>query len=73
MAVIATAVATAYRVAPTPVVGVFDTAYLGFAAVCGAVFFGDIPTAREALGIALIACSAILMSGRRQELKDHCC
>ncbi len=73
MAVIATAVATAYRVAPTPIVGVFDTAYLGFAAVWGVIFFGDIPTTREALGIALIACSAILMSGRRQERKDHDC
>jgi len=71
LAVIATAVATAYRVAPTPVVGVFDTAYLGFAAIWGAVLFGDVPTAREALGIALIACSAILMSGGRQERKDH--
>lgn len=73
LAVIATAVATAYRVAPTPVVGVFDTAYLGFAAVWGVVFFGDVPTAREALGIALIACSAFLMSRSRQNLKDHCC
>lgn len=62
LAVIATAVATAYRVAPTPIVGVFDTAYLGFAAVWGALFFGDAPTSQEALGIALIACSAILMS-----------
>lgn len=73
LAVIATAVATAYRVAPTPVVGVCDTAYLGFAAVWGVIFFGDIPTAWEALGIALIACSAILMSARRQERKDHDC
>ncbi len=72
LTVIATAVATAYRLAPTPVVGVFDTAYLGFAAVWGAVLFGDVPTGREALGIALIACSAILMSGGRQERKDHC-
>jgi drug/metabolite transporter (DMT)-like permease len=71
LAVIATAVATAYRAAPTPVVGVFDTAYLGFAAVWGVVFFGDVPTTREALGIALIACSAILVSGNRQKRKVH--
>jgi drug/metabolite transporter (DMT)-like permease len=73
LAVIATAVATAYRVAPTPVVGVFDTAYLGFAAVWGVVFFGDAPTPRETLGIALIACSAIVMSSRRQKRKDEYC
>ncbi len=73
LAVIATAVAKAYRVAPTPVVGVFDTAYLGFAAVWGLVFFGDAPTAREGLGIALIASSAILMSGNRPKRKDEYC
>ncbi|MDT0684168.1 DMT family transporter [Roseicyclus sp. F158] len=73
LAVIATAVATGYRAAPTPVVGVFDTAYLGFAAVWGVVLFGDVPTAREGLGIALIASSAILMSGSRPKRKDEYC
>ena len=66
LAIIATAVAAAYRLAPTPVVGVFDTAYLGFAAFWGALFFGEVPTVREGLGIAMIAAGAILMSVRRQ-------
>lgn len=64
LAIIATAVALAYRLAPTPVVGVFDTAYLGFAALWSAVFFEDIPTFREALGIGAIAAAAVLMSAR---------
>lgn len=65
LAVIATVVSAAYRLAPTPVVGVFDTAYLGFAALWGALLFGEVPTSREALGIGMIAASAILMSGAR--------
>ncbi len=69
LAGIATAVALAYRLAPTPVVGVFDTAYLGFAALWGALFFAEVPTAQEACGIALIAAGAILGSGRRQRRK----
>lgn len=64
LAVIATAVSLAYRLAPTPVVGVFDTTYLAFAALWGMVLFGDIPTPREALGISAIGMGAILMSGR---------
>ncbi|ETX29187.1 permease [Roseivivax isoporae LMG 25204] len=65
MAIIAPAVALAYRLAPTPVVGVFDTAYLGFAAVWGALFFGEVPSTREGLGITMIAAGAILMSRNR--------
>ena len=65
LAIIATAVALAYRIAPTPVVGVFDTAYLGFATMWSAVFFGDTPGPREISGIGLIAAGAILMSQRR--------
>lgn len=71
MAIIATAVAMAYRLAPTPVVGVFDTAYLGFAALWGALFFGEVPTTREALGISMIAAGAILVSVRRQHQEEH--
>ncbi|QDY69299.1 DMT family transporter [Qingshengfaniella alkalisoli] len=71
LAIIATAVAMAYRLTPTPVVGVFDTAYLGFAALWGALFFGEVPTAREALGISMIAAGAILMSARRQRQQEH--
>ncbi|SFI51646.1 DMT family transporter [Albimonas pacifica] len=58
LAVIATAVALAYRLAPPPVVGVFDTAYLGFAALWGAVLFAQTPGPREAAGLGLIALGA---------------
>ncbi len=71
LAIISMAVALAYRIAPTPVVGVFDTAYIGFAALWGIVFFADVPTAQEWLGICLIAMGAILMSYRpAQEESD---
>lgn len=73
LAVIATVVASAYRLAPTPVVGVFDSAYLGFAAFWGVIFFGEIPTAREGLGIGMTAAGAILMSGIRQERESADC
>ena len=63
-ALAATGIALAYRLAPTPVVGVFDTSYLGFAALWGAVLFDDLPTATAAAGIGLIAGGAILMSRR---------
>lgn len=65
LAFVATAVATGYRLAPTPVAGVVDAAYLGFAALWGALFFAEIPGLRETLGIAMIAGGAILTSVRR--------
>jgi len=60
LAIIATAVAFAYRSAPAPVVGVFDNAYLGFAALWGGVLFGDWPGPIQAGGLALIGCAAIM-------------
>ncbi|WOI57206.1 DMT family transporter [Palleronia sp. LCG004] len=66
LAVIATAVAMAYRLAPTPVVGVFDTAYLGAAAIWGVLFFGEVPSVTEGLGMVLIAGGAALMSVRQR-------
>ena len=63
LAAIATAVALAYRLAPTPVVGVFDTAYLGFAALWGAALFAEILGPREAAGLGLIALGAVLAGG----------
>lgn len=65
LAIIATMVALAYRLAPTPVVGVFDTAYLGFAALWSILLFGENPTPREGLGIGMIATGAVLMSARQ--------
>lgn len=70
LAVIATAVALAYRLAPTPIVGIFDTSYLGFATLWGGIFFADAPSPREAFGIGLIASGAILMS-RRSASRDE--
>lgn len=64
LAIIATAVAHAYKLAPTPIVGVFDTSYLGFAALWSAIFFADVPNSKEAFGSGLIAFGAILMSRR---------
>lgn len=63
MAIIATTVALAYSLAPTPVVGVFDTAYLGFAALWGVALFGDALTWREGVGLAVIAAGAVMASG----------
>ncbi|NDW05567.1 DMT family transporter [Jiella pacifica] len=57
MVVIATAVARAYQIAPTPVVGVFDNAYLAFAAAWSASFFGTWPDLAGSAGIVLIAVS----------------
>ncbi|AJY46991.1 DMT family transporter [Martelella endophytica] len=65
LAVITTLVARAYRLAPTPLIGVFDTAYLGFAAFWSVVFFDAVPTTPEGIGIALIALGAIMMSFQR--------
>ena len=65
LAVITIAVALAYRLAPTPTVGVFDTAYLGFAALWGGLLFGNLPSPTEMTGIGMIAAGAILMSIRK--------
>ena len=64
LAIVAVLVALAYRLAPTPIVGVFDTSYLAFAAVWGAVFFAEVPDGKQAIGIAIIACGAVLMNRR---------
>lgn len=60
MAVIATAVAKAYQLAPAPVVGVFDNGYLLFATLWAVVFLGELPSATAALGIALIGAAAVV-------------
>jgi drug/metabolite transporter (DMT)-like permease len=62
LALIAVAVALAYQRAPAPVVGLFDNAYLVFAALWGAVLFGERPQPAEGAGMALIACGALLAS-----------
>ncbi|POF34584.1 DMT family transporter [Roseibium marinum] len=65
LAVIATAVAQSYRLAPTPVVGVFDNAYLLFAALWSAALFDEMPTIREAGGMTLIVAGAILVTWKK--------
>lgn len=62
LAIIATAVAQAYRLAPSPTVGVFDTTYLLFAALWSVILIGELPTARETGGMVLVAAGAFLMS-----------
>ena len=62
MAIIATAVAKAYQLAPAPVVGVFDNGYLLFATVWAVAFFGEAPSVTGGLGVALIGGSAVLAS-----------
>ncbi len=62
LALIATMVAQAYRMAPSPLVGVFDNAYLLFAAMWGLVLFSEIPTVREGIGMAMIATGAVVMA-----------
>lgn len=63
LAIITVAVSSAYRLAPTPVIGLFDTAYLGFAALWSALFFARTPTPSEAFGLATITIAACLMNG----------
>ncbi|WP_237763595.1 DMT family transporter [Falsirhodobacter sp. alg1] len=65
LAIISVAVAMAYRLAPTPVVGMFDTAYLAFAALWGGVLFGAVPAYHEVAGMAVIAAGVVLASGGR--------
>jgi drug/metabolite transporter (DMT)-like permease len=65
LAIVATAVAQAYKLAPSPVVGVFDNGYLVFAAFWSVVLIGEPPTLREIAGIALIASGALLAVRRR--------
>ncbi|MBP0615911.1 DMT family transporter [Jiella mangrovi] len=63
MAIIATAVAKAYQAAPSPVVGVFDNAYLAFATLWSALLFNETPGILGFGGIMLIAGSAVLVLG----------
>ncbi|QPC43446.1 DMT family transporter [Kaustia mangrovi] len=60
MVAIATAVARAYQLAPAPVVGMFDNAYLVFAALWSALLIGDLPDFRGLAGMVLIGLAAML-------------
>ncbi|MEO9338701.1 DMT family transporter [Mesorhizobium sp. SB112] len=59
--VIEMAVAKAYQLAPSTIIGVFDNAYLPFAAFWAFVLMFEIPTWSEASGMTLIAAAGILI------------
>lgn len=72
MAVLAAAIiigsvgaAIAYQLGRPSVIASYDFAYVGFAAVWGAVFFAELPDAQAAVGIALIVCAGLLAVRRR--------
>jgi len=69
LAVIATAVAQAYRLAPSPTVGVFDNTYLLFAALWSVVLIGEVPTSRQSGGMVLIAAGAVLATCRQRAVR----
>ncbi|MCQ0989829.1 DMT family transporter [Jiella marina] len=62
MVIIATCVARAYQLAPSPVIGVLDNAYLLFAALWSFLIFSETPGFRGLFGMALIAAAAIMVA-----------
>lgn len=62
MVIIATCVARAYQMAPSPVVGVLDNAYLLFAALWSFVLLGEMPGPLGLFGMALIGVAAIMVA-----------
>ncbi len=56
-----TAVASAYQLAPAPLVAIFDYSYLLFAAFWSALFFGEIPNPSTAIGMGIIAVAGALV------------
>ena len=65
MVVIAVAVAKAYQIASTPLIGVFDNAYLAFAALWSALFFDELPGWPGLVGIGLIGGAGAMAVWRR--------
>lgn len=52
--------AIAYQNGPPAVIGAFDFAYIGFAALWGLIFFAEVPDMISTLGMALIVGAGIL-------------
>lgn len=52
--------AIAYQLGPSSVVATFDFAYVGFAAIWGLMFFGEVPGTTALAGIALIVGAGFL-------------
>lgn len=59
--VIEVAVAKAYQLAPATAIGVFDNAYLPFAAFWGFLLLSQTPTWSEAIGMLLIGAAGIII------------
>ena len=57
--------AIAYQLGRPSVIASYDFAYVGFAAIWGAVFFAEIPDIQAVLGMALIVCAGLMAVRRR--------
>ena len=57
--------AIAYQNGPSSVVGTFDFAYVGFAAVWGVILFGERPDMISLLGMAMIVTAGIISARQR--------
>lgn len=57
--------AIAYQLGRPSVIASYDFAYVGFAAVWGAMFFAEIPDIQAVLGMALIVCAGLMAVRRR--------
>ena len=57
--------AIAYQLGRPSVIASYDFAYVGFAAIWGAMLFGETPDAQAVAGIALIVCAGLLAVRRR--------
>lgn len=64
LAVIATAVAMAYQLAPAPVIGLFDNSYLVFASLWGLLLFAERPGMIDLAGMTMIGSGACLATGK---------
>lgn len=64
LAVVSVAVAFAYRQAPTQIVGVCDTSYMGFAAIWGVTMFHEPLEMQQLVGLLLIGLGAVLIGYR---------
>ena len=60
--VIEVAVAKAYQLAPATTIGVFDNAYLPFAAFWGFVLLSQTPSWSETIGIILIGAAGVIIA-----------
>lgn len=52
--------AIAYQIGPSSVVATFDFAYVGFAAIWGLIFFGEIPDTIAVVGMMMIVAAGVL-------------